>query len=60
MVEADLSNDLKVACEIYRITEVAGERAWFTKLVESFKDRVSKIEVSNALDTLTDLLHRRG
>lgn len=52
MTESQLSNDLKVACEIYHLTEVKKERVWFTKLVDVLKDKMSKNEVSHALDTL--------
>jgi len=49
-----LSTDLIVACEIYRMTVVNGERVWFTKLVETLKDKMSKNVVSHAMDTLCD------
>lgn len=48
-----LSNEFKVACEIYK-AEVQGEPIWFTKLVERLEHKVSKNTISDALDTLFD------
>lgn len=49
-----VSYDLFVAMAIYHITEVKKEPAWFSKIVDFVKDYVSKIDVSNAMDTLED------
>jgi len=48
-----LSKDLIVACEIYK-AELKKESIWFTYIVEKLKNKVSKIEISMALDTLSD------
>ncbi|MEA5036761.1 hypothetical protein SDC9_17381 [bioreactor metagenome] len=48
-----LSNEFKVACEIYK-AESLGESIWFTRLVERLDGKVSKNTISNAIDTLFD------
>lgn len=48
-----LSNDLKVACEIYRLN-LLKEPAYFSKIVENLKDVMSKLEVSHSFDVLAD------
>ena len=49
-----LSNELKVAAEIYRCNFVSREKIWFTKLVDLLKDEMSKTTVMKALNTLFD------
>ncbi len=48
-----LSKDLVVACEIYK-AEIQEEPIWFSRLVERLSGRMSKNEVSDALDKLFD------
>lgn len=48
-----LSNDFKVACEIYK-AETLNEKIWFTKLVSKLEGKVSKNTIANSLDTLAD------
>ena len=50
---ATLSNDLKVACEIYK-ENLSRRPVWFSKLVETLDGVISRYEVSHAIDTLTD------
>jgi predicted transcriptional regulator len=50
-----LSNDLKVACEIWHYNHI-NKPIWFSKLVDSLKCHMDKSTVSRALDTLTDWL----
>ena len=54
-----MSNELKVATEIFEVTTVKKEKVWFSKLVtlfaeESSNNTISKNTVSNAIDTLFD------
>jgi len=48
-----LSDDLKVACEIYR-AELNKKPVWFSWLTGKLKKQMSMEKVSNALDTLAD------
>lgn len=48
-----LSNDFKVAAEIYRCNE-SGEKVWFNKLVDLLEGKMVKSTVMNSLDTLSD------
>ena len=48
-----LSNEFKVACEIYK-ADVQKEHIWFTRLVERLEPNVSKNTISDSLDTLSD------
>jgi hypothetical protein len=50
-----LSNDLKVACEIWHYNQKK-EPIWFSKLVESLGWCMDKYEVSHAMNTLEDWL----
>jgi len=52
-VKNPLSNEFKVACEIYK-AEANGESIWYTRLVERLKGEVSKNTISDAIDTLFD------
>jgi len=52
-VKNPLSNELKVAAEIYRC-EIQGEKVWLGKLVENLKGKISKNTISAAIDTLFD------
>lgn len=54
-----LSNDLKVACEIYR-ANISDTPIWFSKLVEIFSGKIERREVSHALDTLSDWMLIEG
>ncbi len=49
-----LSNDLKVACEIFYFNEELKRPVWFGKLVESLKGEISKNTISNSIDSLFD------
>lgn len=53
MVKNPLSNELKVAAEIYGCQD-RGEKAWLGKLQMNLAGEVSKNTVSAALDTLFD------
>jgi len=48
-----LSNDFKIACEIYRY-ELNNEPIWFTKLTEMLYGKIDKNTISDSLDTLSD------
>jgi len=48
-----LSNELKVAAEIYRCTE-SGEVVWLGKLIKNLSGKISKNTISAAIDTLFD------
>ncbi|MFA5407645.1 MAG: hypothetical protein WC343_02620 [Bacilli bacterium] len=52
-IKNPLSNEFKVACEIYKSSE-NNEVIWYTKLVENLKGIISKNTISDALDTLFD------
>lgn len=47
-----LSNPFKVAAEVYKITEVETERAWYGKLVERLDEKMSSSTVRNAINDL--------
>ena len=49
-----VSSELFVAMMIYHITEIKKEPVWFSKLVDSLQDYMTKNIVSESLDTLTD------
>ena len=58
-VKNPMSNELKVATEIYEVTNIKKEKVWFGKLVtlftqESVNNSISKNTVSNSIDTLFD------
>lgn len=48
-----LSNELKVAAEIYRCSEL-NEKVWFGKLVDLLHGEVSKATISRSLNVLFD------
>jgi hypothetical protein len=53
-----LSKELIVAAEIYRLTDVAHEEVYYSKLVENLKGKEkvsSSATISKALDVLFDL-----
>jgi len=49
-----LSDDLKLACEIYHYNVVLKKPIHFTLMVENLAWIMDKIAVSHSLDTLTD------
>ncbi|KXA91525.1 hypothetical protein AKJ63_01375 [candidate division MSBL1 archaeon SCGC-AAA259D18] len=49
-----LSNDMKVACEIYRHNEDKKEPIWFAKLSEILENEMLRSAVSRSLDKLSD------
>jgi len=51
--KSPLSNELKVACEIYAHNE-RNETIWFAKLVKTLQHKLTKIEVERCINTLFD------
>ncbi|MBO8182724.1 MAG: hypothetical protein H0Z28_08030 [Archaeoglobus sp.] len=49
-----LSNELKVAAEIYYQVHEKGEKVWFNKLVELLSDYMSRSTIQKALNVLFD------
>ena len=49
-----LSPEFKVAAEIYKYTEVRGEKIWFTKLAKSLEGEMSQSTVMKSLRRLFD------
>ena len=55
MAKSDvLSNDMKIAAEIYKFNEDLKEPVWFTKLVDSLNNEISKSAIARSLDRLFD------
>jgi hypothetical protein len=53
MFKSKLSNDFKIACEIYH-HNINNEPIWISKLVEIFDGRLTKLEVWKSTDVLVD------
>jgi len=53
MKKSPLSNDLKVACEIYACKK-RGEVVWYNKLVQLLKGEVSGSTITKSLHNLFD------
>jgi hypothetical protein len=49
-----LSNEFKVAAEIYGCTDVNNGIVWYGKLIKLLEGKLSKNTISNAIDTLID------
>lgn len=49
-----LSDEFKVAAEIFRFNNILKEPIWFTKLAEELKDEMSSSTVLRALNVLSD------
>lgn len=51
--KSPLSTELKIACEIYK-HQLSGKLIWTNKLIDRFKDEISKERVVESIDTLFD------
>lgn len=50
-----LSKEYIVALEIYKIAEIENKKAYFSKLVQNLKGKVSASKISDCLDSLLDI-----
>ncbi len=53
IMKSPLSNEFKVACEIYTLTS-KNEKVWLGKIQENLAGKVSKRTIRKAIDTLHD------
>jgi hypothetical protein len=55
-----LDENLTVLAKIYEMNIVKKEPIWFSKLVELFDGKLSRVQISKALDRLFDLCFIKG